>query len=114
MWEIAELMQRHTEYHAIFNDSNEFMHATFSANNLYDNPFLHLSMHLGLIEQVQMDRPSGIRACYQRLLQKSCDEHELQHKMMDLMAAHMWDAVHHQQPLDEQKLLAQIVMLESA
>src|SRR5262245_47354018 len=32
------------------------------------NPFLHLSMHLAIAEQLSVDQPPGIRAAYQRLV----------------------------------------------
>ena len=108
---IAALIGQHPEYHAVFEHPEQHAHAEFPANNLYDNPFLHISMHLGLIEQLRTDRPVGIQPCYERLLLQAADEHQLQHQIMDIMAAHLWDAMNNNMEVDEQKMLEAIKKL---
>ena len=34
------------------------------------NPFLHISLHLAIIEQVQTNRPFGINEAYYKLVNK--------------------------------------------
>ena len=102
----AALIEQHPEYHdALLNIEND-QPQEFPSNSLYENPFMHLGMHMGLIEQLQLDRPTGIRAVYMKLMQgDATDEHQLQHQIMDIMGQQMWDAMHRGVDFDEMKYL---------
>lgn len=108
---IATLISQHPEYHAIFAAPEQHANTEFPTNNLYENPFLHISMHLSLVEQLHCDRPKGIQACYQNLLLKTCDEHQLQHQVMDIIAAHIWDSINNNREVNDQSLLESIKKL---
>ena len=54
------------------------------------NPFLHLSMHLAISEQLSIDQPPGIKAAYQRLCLRQGDAHRAQHAVMDCLAEMIW------------------------
>lgn len=56
------------------------------------NPFLHMSLHLSILEQLSIDQPPGILAAYQALLNKHGDEHPAQHDLMDCLAETIWQA----------------------
>ncbi|SUW53332.1 Domain of uncharacterised function (DUF1841) [Bordetella holmesii] len=55
----------HPEYHGDL-ESPEAMTAEYPVEHGRTNPFLHLSMHLAIAEQLSIDHPRGIRAAYQR------------------------------------------------
>jgi len=57
---------QHPEYHADL-ENPEAVDADYSVARGRTNPFLHLSMHLAISEQLSIDQPPGIRAAYQRL-----------------------------------------------
>ena len=57
----------HPEYHGDL-ESPEAMTAEYPVEHGRTNPFLHLSMHLAIAEQLSIDHPRGIRAAYQRLV----------------------------------------------
>ena len=42
------------------------------------NPFLHLSLHLAIEEQLSIDQPPGIRASFEALAEKR-GEHDAKH-----------------------------------
>ena len=88
---IATVIQGHPEYHSTFKvtDIEDVHNADFAGDH---NPFLHMGLHIALIEQISTDRPSGIASIYQSLLPKYPDEHQLQHKMMDCLGESLWDA----------------------
>ena len=57
----GEWVREHPEYHAILAvDANELAEVATAPGEA--NPFLHLSMHLSISEQVSIDQPPGIRA----------------------------------------------------
>ena len=83
----------HPEYHAIFNAPIETLElAQFPPEAGQTNPFLHLSMHLSINEQVSIDQPHGIRAAYEKLCQKCDDEHSAAHIVMESLGQILWQA----------------------
>lgn len=87
--QIVEIIQQHPEYHRIIENPEDFLNENYHTDN---NPFLHLSLHLGLREQLETDRPPGIAEIYQQLLVKHTATHNVLHQMMDVMANLLWDA----------------------
>src|SRR5690625_7506001 len=72
----AKIISWHPEYHALL-ETPHAAQADFSVEQGQTNPFLHLSMHLAIQEQLSIDQPPGIRAAYQSLLKigrASCRE----------------------------------------
>lgn len=64
------------------------------------NPFLHLSMHLAIAEQLSINQPVGISALHQALCKKIGDEHAVLHEMMDGLAEMIWLAQRYNTPPD--------------
>jgi hypothetical protein len=86
-------MRVHPEYHAILNAPIETLElAQFPPEAGQTNPFLHLSMHLSISEQVSIDQPHGIRVAYEKLCQKSDDEHSAAHHVMESLGQILWQA----------------------
>lgn len=56
------------------------------------NPFLHLSLHLALEEQLSIDHPAGIRAIYAGQCRLTGEEHEARHRLMDCLGEIIWEA----------------------
>jgi hypothetical protein len=56
------------------------------------NPFLHLSMHLSIDEQISIDQPPGIRGAFQLLAQRRGSEHEAHHEIMECLGEMIWNA----------------------
>src|SRR5690606_3102075 len=63
----VDLMEQHPEYHAALEDPDAH-NADFSVEEGKTNPFLPLSMHLAINEQLSIDQPPGIKAAFQRLV----------------------------------------------
>lgn len=56
------------------------------------NPFLTLGIHLALVEQIETDRPAGIRDLYHQLLAKYQDPTVTQQRMLDCLFHWLQDA----------------------
>ncbi|MFX7879434.1 DUF1841 family protein, partial [Acinetobacter baumannii] len=56
---------QHPEYHDALRDVEEALAADYSIERGQSNPFLHLSMHLSITEQISIDQPPGIRGAFQ-------------------------------------------------
>lgn len=87
-----EWIQRHPEYHEDLKDIDQAKLATYPPEAGRTNPFLHLSMHLSIDEQISIDQPVGIRALVQRLQHHLNDPHEAAHRVMDCLGQTIWTA----------------------
>ncbi len=81
---------QHPEYHADL-DSPEALTAEYTVEQGRTNPFLHLSMHLAISEQISIDQPPGIRAAYERLAQRF-GAHEAAHQVMECLGQVVWES----------------------
>ncbi|MEO8937378.1 MAG: DUF1841 family protein [Burkholderiaceae bacterium] len=56
------------------------------------NPFLHLSMHLSIAEQLAIDQPPGIKAAVERLTRSLGSIHDAHHEVMECLGEMLWTA----------------------
>lgn len=84
-------MTRHPEYFSVFDAEPEsILAADYSVEAGQSNPFLHLSMHLAVAEQVSIDQPPGIRAAFAKLCEKMGDEHKAAHQVFECLAEQIY------------------------
>lgn len=102
---IAQIIQQHPEYHTLLSDEDSYIDKDYTPEMGETNPFLHMSMHISIIEQLSTDRPAGITALYQQLLAKYTDAHTVEHHIMECLGQMMWDAQRNQSMPDEQQYL---------
>ncbi len=69
------------------------------------NPFLHLSMHLSISEQVSIDQPRGIKQAFELLAAKLGSAHEAQHEVMECLGEMIWASQRTGLPPDGQAYL---------
>lgn len=81
---------QHPEYADTLADADAALAADYSVENGKTNPFLHLSMHLSITEQVSIDQPPGIRAAFLALAQRLDSEHEAHHQIMECLGEMIW------------------------
>ncbi len=65
-----------------------------------ENPFLHLSMHLSISEQLAIDQPAGIRQAFELLARRLGSQHAAQHEVMECLGRMLWDAQQGGRPPD--------------
>lgn len=92
---IVDVIVRHPEYQTLLDDPDTFQDRDYSPDFGMANPFLHLSMHVAVEEQLSIDQPGGVRARYQRLLEKTGDAHAAQHQMMECLGEMLWQMQRH-------------------
>ena len=102
---IAEIIRLHPEYHALLEDEDANLDKDYTPEMGQTNPFLHMAMHISIQEQLQTDRPAGIRARYQQLMASQHDAHEVEHTMMECLGQMIWQAQRDNCPPDEQLYL---------
>jgi hypothetical protein len=85
----------HPEYHKALAEPEHFRDREWKPELGETNPFLHLSMHLAIEEQLSIDQPPGIRASVRQLAMKCDSEHEARHAVMDCLAEMIWQTQRH-------------------
>ena len=88
----VELVLQHPEYHAVLDDPERYLEQEYFPEMGETNPFLHLSMHLSLKEQVSIDQPRGVRAEFERLTRTLGSEHDAAHVALECLAEMIWRA----------------------
>lgn len=86
----AHWIRLHPEYDADLADPVRALEAAYTVEEGRTNPFLHLSMHLSLQEQCDIDQPHGIRAAFERLRDRLGSAHEAHHQMMECLGEMVW------------------------
>ena len=84
-----DVMLLHPEHHAVLEAPERYRDRDYTDEA---NPFLHMSLHLALEEQLSIDQPPGIAACFQVLLSKFHDRHEALHQALECLAETLWRA----------------------
>ena len=97
---IVEVVGEHHEYHALLDDVSALTR-DWTPEQSATNPFLHMSLHLAIREQVATDRPPGIAAIHATLARAAGDSHEAEHLMIECLGAALWEAQRSGQPPDE-------------
>ena len=87
----AELAARHPEYQALLSHPERAVEQEWSPEGGQMNPFLHLSLHLAIHEQVSIDQPPGIRAAFESLRARM-DPHDAEHVLLECLGETIWAA----------------------
>lgn len=101
----AQWIDAHPEYHAELADVDAALAAVYDVDEGRSNPFLHLSMHLSISEQVAIDQPHGIKQAFELLAAKRGSAHEAHHEVMECLGEMMWRSQRSGLPPDGQAYL---------
>ena len=85
-------MLLHPEYHAVLDDPGRYHDREYRPESGDTDPFLHLSMHLAIEENVSIDQPPGIKAEFARIAARLGDRHAACHEVMECLAETVWRA----------------------
>jgi hypothetical protein len=96
----VEVMSMHPEYHEILASPERYIQQQYFPEMGETNPFLHLNLHLSVIEQIRINQPIGIQPSFERLLKHHQDPHLAQHDLLECLAETIWHAQRNNVPLD--------------
>ncbi|MBA4175337.1 MAG: DUF1841 domain-containing protein [Leptothrix sp. (in: Bacteria)] len=86
----ADWITQHPEYDVDLADEAAALAAVYSVDDGRANPFLHLSMHISIHEQVAIDQPSGIRQAVELLAARRNSLHAAHHEVMECLGEMIW------------------------
>ena len=82
----------HPEYRAVLDDSERYRDQEYFPELGETNPFLHMSLHMALEEQLSIDQPAGVAARFANLLSHTGDRHAALHEALECLAEMVWRA----------------------
>ncbi|MDR2241048.1 MAG: DUF1841 family protein [Zoogloeaceae bacterium] len=94
------LIAQHPEYHALLDDGEAALAREWTPESGEANPFLHLSLHLAIEEQLSIDQPPGLRAAFEALLARAGERHAALHGVLECLGETIWRAQQNQSPPD--------------
>jgi len=101
----GDWIAEHPEYHVELDDLDAALAAVYDVEAGRTNPFLHLSMHLSISEQVSIDQPHGIKQAYALLAAKRGSAHEAHHEVMECLGEMIWESQRSGLPPDGHKYI---------
>jgi hypothetical protein len=99
--QVLDVILMHPEYHFYLTNQEAYQSKDFTEGN----PFLHMSLHISVREQISTNRPAGITLIYEKLCQRFGDTHLAEHHMADCLAEIIWQAQRDGTPPDEKNYL---------
>jgi hypothetical protein len=101
----ADWIGQHPEYFDELADLNAALARVYEVEAGTGNPFLHLSMHLSITEQIGIDQPKGIKQAFNLLATRLGSAHEAQHQVMECLGEMIWASQRSGLPPDGEKYL---------
>jgi len=102
--QLALIVQKHPEYHALINDIN----LEYFPEQGKTNPFLHINLHLALQDQLTLNQPTGINDIYKKLIVVHGDTHEVEHMMMECIAEMIFNSQKNNTTFDQDNYLVNL------
>ena len=103
-----EVILLHPEYHAALEASERSADQDYTPETGQTNPFLHMSLHLAVEEQLSIDQPPGIRAAFGEVLRKSASRHDALHAALECLGEMVWRSQRDGAPPDGQGYLERL------
>ncbi len=89
---IARVIAMHPEYHCLFDDREAFLDRDVHVDDGV-NPYLHLSLHLALEEQIAIRQPPEVARALEHLMtRRRMDRHAALHCLLDVLAETVYHA----------------------
>jgi hypothetical protein len=88
----VQVIALHPAYHPVLDDPDRFLDRDYTPEEGQTNPFLHMSLHVAIEEQLAIDQPRGIRAEFERLLARRGDRHDALHVVLECLGEVVWQA----------------------
>lgn len=99
----VDVILAHPEYHAMLDDPERHRERDYVDEG---NPFLHMSLHMALEEQLSIDQPPGIAARFAELVRRAGERHGAVHEAIECLAETIWRAQRNNAPPDGDAYLA--------
>ena len=87
----ADIVEWHSEYHPLLA-AGDALTREWTPEDGETNPFMHLSLHLAIEEQLSINQPPGICLAFARLEKRRGDRHTALHDVLECLGETLWRA----------------------
>ena len=94
---ILGVLLLHPEYHGLLELPDRFRERDYTDES---NPFLHMSLHLAVEEQLSIGQPHGVAERFAALLAKTGERHAALHEAIECLAEMIWRSQKDKTPPD--------------
>jgi len=94
---VLDVILLHPEYHGLLEDESRYRDKDYTEES---NPFLHMSLHLLMEEQLSIDQPPGVAQRFAALMAKTGDRHDALHEALECLAEMVWRSQKDKTPPD--------------
>jgi hypothetical protein len=101
----VEVILAHPEYREALEQPERHADREYTPEDGQSNPFLHMSLHLAVEEQLSIDQPPGIKAEFERIARAKQDRHEALHAVLECLGETLWRAQRGAAPPDAEAYL---------
>jgi hypothetical protein len=108
---VASIIEQHPEYQPMLTKPEAMLEQEFLPESGHSNPFLHMSMHIAIQEQLGTGRPPGINDIWGKLVRQHNNPHDAEHLMMECLAEMLWQSQSTGQEPDQSAYLQQLLKL---
>jgi len=89
---IARVIEMHPEHHHFFDDMESFLDRDFHVDDGM-NPYLHLSLHLALEEQIATKQPQEVATALEHMMtHQGISRHDALHRILEILAESVYYA----------------------
>lgn len=88
----VDIILLHPEYQDLLADAETALSKEWTPEDGQLNPFLHLSLHLSIEEQIAIDQPPGLRVAFEKLKARHGDRHQALHDVLECLGEAIWNA----------------------
>jgi hypothetical protein len=103
--QIVQILRMHPEYLGALEEPDGILDRDYLPEAGESNPFLHLGLHIAILEQTSIDRPAGVRKLHRNLTAATGDVHEADHRIMECLAEALWRVQRDGKPFDDKAYL---------
>ena len=96
-----EVILLHPEYHSVLNEREGNIERDYLPESGQLNPFLHMSLHLSIAEQLAINQPPGISGIFKALVAQHGDRHTALHVVLECLGEMVWQANRSGLPSDQ-------------
>ena len=103
-----EIALLHPEYHSVLDDPDRYREQEYFPELGEANPFLHMSLHMALEEQLSIDQPAGVVERFSNLVSRTGDRQAALHEAVECLGEMVWRSQRDNAPPDATAYLANL------
>lgn len=108
---IARVIKMHPEHHQYFNDMEDFLDRDFQVDDGM-NPYLHLSLHLSIEEQLATKQPiEAAKLLEVQMIDKKAERHDVLHMILEVLAETVYESQRQGKEIDPLEYSAKLRLL---